>query len=93
MIGSSRLFRLLEPINIKGMTVRNRFVMTPMLGGSDSEGFATDQMVKWYEESARGGVGMIILGAHCIDSGNGRMTQMQGIIDDDKYIPSLAEVA
>ena len=93
MTGSVRLKKLLEPLEIKGMKLRNRFVMAPMLGGSDLEGYATEQMAKWYENAAQGGVGMIILGAHCIDASNGRLMPIQGVIDDDKYIPGISRVA
>lgn len=85
--------KLLEPITIKGMKIRNRFVMAPMLGGSDEAGFATEQTIKYYERSAQGGVGMIILGAHCIDSTLGRIVPIQPNIDDDKYIPGLSKVS
>jgi len=85
--------KLLEPITIKGMKIRNRFVMAPMLGGSDEAGFATEQMKNYYGRSAQGGVGLIVLGAHCIDSALGRIMPIQPNLDDDKYIPALREVS
>jgi 2,4-dienoyl-CoA reductase-like NADH-dependent reductase (Old Yellow Enzyme family) len=93
MNDTKRFKKLFEPITVNGMRIKNRFVMAPMLGGSDTSGFATDRMVGWYEESAKGGVGLIILGAHCVDSKLGRLMPIQPNIDDDKYIPALSKVA
>lgn len=56
--------KLWEPITINGMTLRNRIVMspmgtyTPMQDGTESE-----EGMRYYEERAKGGAGMIMTGA------------------------------
>lgn len=56
--------RLWQPITIKNMTLRNRIVMspmgtyTPMQDGTESE-----EGMRYYEERAKGGAGMIMTGA------------------------------
>lgn len=56
--------KLWEPVKINGMTLRNRIVMspmgtyTPMQDGTESE-----EGMRYYEERAKGGAGMIMTGA------------------------------
>lgn len=53
--------KLFEPGKIGTMTVKNRGVMAPMgsnLAGND--GNATERQIKYYQERAKGGIGMIV---------------------------------
>ena len=53
--------KLFEPGRIGTMTIKNRGVMAPMgsnLAGND--GNATDRQIKYYQERAKGGIGLII---------------------------------
>ena len=53
--------KLFEPGRIGTMTIKNRGVMAPMgsnLAGND--GNATDRQIKYYQERAKGGIGMIV---------------------------------
>ena len=56
--------KLLQPIKINGMRLRNRIMMsgmgtfTPMVDGTDSE-----EGIRYYEERAKGGAGLIMTGA------------------------------
>lgn len=56
--------KLLQPIKINGMRLKNRIMMsamgtfTPMLDGTDSE-----EGIRYYEERAKGGIGLIMTGA------------------------------
>lgn len=52
--------KLFEPIEIRGMTVKNRIVMSSMGMGL---GYTNKRAIDFYVERARGGVGAIILGA------------------------------
>lgn len=60
--------KLLEPMKIGNMNLRNRFIMspmgtfTPMQDGTESE-----EGIMYYEERARGGFAMIIIGAQFIN--------------------------
>lgn len=51
---------LFEPITIRGMTIRNRIVMSSMGVGL---GYTNKRVTDFYVERARGGVGAIIIGA------------------------------
>jgi 2,4-dienoyl-CoA reductase-like NADH-dependent reductase (Old Yellow Enzyme family)/thioredoxin reductase len=85
---------LLKPGNIGTMTIRNRMVMPPMATGFHSpEGYPTDRTLDHYRVRAEGGVGVIIIEATSIDSIEGRGFRRQLVIDDDKFIPALSELA
>ena len=88
----AKLTKLFEPSRIGQMEIKNRIVLSPMgnrkvaVGGS-----MTKPAIDYYVERAKGGVGFIIAGAHCIlqeASGEG-----SALIHDDKYIPSLKELS
>ena len=51
---------LFSPAKIGDVTVKNRIIMEPMcLGFGQFDGRATDTMMDYYEERAKGGVGLI----------------------------------
>ena len=51
---------LFSPAEIGNVTVKNRIIMEPMcLGFGQFDGRATDTMMDYYEERAKGGVGLI----------------------------------
>ncbi|MAG31744.1 MAG: NADH oxidase [Deltaproteobacteria bacterium] len=61
--------RLLSPTRIGSMTLRNRLVMSPMENCyATREGLPSDRTVAYFEARARGGVGLITLGACTIDA-------------------------
>ncbi len=81
--------KLLTPIKIGGMELKNRVVMPAMHMGYCRDGFVTERLVEFYRARARGGVGLIIVGGCGIDEHSfGTMIKL----DDDKYIPGLAEL-
>lgn len=80
---------LFEPITINGLQIKNRIAMPAMHLGYCQNGFVTDQLVEFYEERARGGAGLIIVGGCAIDE-HGYPSMIK--IDDDKYIPELARL-
>jgi 2,4-dienoyl-CoA reductase-like NADH-dependent reductase (Old Yellow Enzyme family)/thioredoxin reductase len=89
-----RLQKLLEPTRIGTMPVKNRIVMPPMdtnLGTSD--GFVTTQLIDYYQERARGGVGLIIVECTSIEYPRGKVSVGQLSIDDDKYLDGLSRLA
>jgi dimethylglycine catabolism A len=84
---------LLEPISLRGIEIRNRILMAPMttrLGGSNGE--VTDEMIEYYVERARGGVGMIIveLGS---PHPSGRHRRREIGIYSDEFLPGLTRLA
>lgn len=81
--------KLLSPVRIGQMELKNRVVMPAMHLGYCKDGFVTNKLIEFYRARARGGVGLIIVGGCTIDDqGYGNMIK----IDDDKYIPGLAEL-
>jgi len=91
---SIRLEKLFEPLPIGEMRLRNRIAMAPMVTSfGSSDGHVTEQTLGYYEERSKGGVGLIIVEGTCIDSPIGRLSQRQLVIDDDKCIPGLSDLA
>jgi 2,4-dienoyl-CoA reductase (NADPH2) len=84
---------LLSPISIGSMTVRNRIVMAPMgVEIVDSDGRANEGIVRYYEERARGGVGMIITEVCAISYPGGANSVHQLGLSDDAFVPALREL-
>ena len=81
---------LFTPLEIKGLELRNRIVMTAMHLGYTPEGFVTDRLVDFYYQRARGGAGLVIVGGCPIDD-QGSMSGMIRI-DHDRYIPGLKQL-
>ena len=53
--------KLLSPGRIGSMTIRNRGVMMPMATDmADKDGLPTPRQIRYYQERAKGGLGMII---------------------------------
>lgn len=85
--------RLFEPINIGPMTVKNRFVMSPMgTVFSRDVNEAHERRLAYYEARAKGGVGMIIVEASAVDS---NAVMLPGMICnyDDEFLPLLKRYA
>ena len=79
----------LTPMNIHTLTVRNRFVLPGMVTDMAVDGgYVTERLLSYYEERAKGGVGLVIVEATSIDvSGK---TFLHGLdISDDRFIPGL----
>lgn len=86
--------KLFEPCAIGTMSLKNRLVMPPMVTNfGTQDGYVTDRTRYYYEARAAGGVGLIIVEATCIDAPVGKLSPNQLVIDDDKYIPPLRELA
>ncbi|MBI2979866.1 MAG: NADH:flavin oxidoreductase [Chloroflexi bacterium] len=80
---------LFDPIKIRGLKIKNRLVMPPMATKmATKDGGVTDRHIKHYTARARGGVGLIIL-EHTFVSGNGKASDGQLGIYDDKLISGL----
>ncbi|MDY6796157.1 MAG: FAD-dependent oxidoreductase [Actinomycetota bacterium] len=75
------LKKLLTPIKIRDLEVRNRIVMTAMHLNYTPDGKVNDRLVAFYEERARGGTGMIIVGG-CIINDLAGPYWLINILDD-----------
>ena len=76
--------RVFAPFKIRQITLKNRIVMPPMVvwGQSGQDGKPTEQTALYYAKRARGGVGMIIVEATCVNE-NGRLAFSQlGLWED-----------
>lgn len=85
--------KLLDPTNIGTLEVKNRIVMPPMATGFASEdGEVTERLIRYYEERAKGGAGLIIVEFSAVEK-RGRSAPLQLMISDDKFIPGLKSLA
>lgn len=93
---SSRQFaKLLEKGQIGRITTRNRMIKTAN-GTSfiQPDGYVGDRALAYYETLAKGGVGLLISESCGVEYPLGvQHPPVQFHLDDDKYIPSYAELA
>lgn len=70
--------KLFSPTKIAGVELRNRVVMPAMESALGSGGEATDRIIAYYEQRAKGGVGLIIteITRVCNGAGVGHPTQL-----------------
>ena len=84
--------RLLDPINIGTLRLKNRIVMPPMATNkATSDGEVTESQIKHYTERAKG-IGLIIV-EHSYVTPSGKLSPNQMGIHDDKLIPGLSKLA
>ena len=82
--------QLCQPINIGGMTLKNRMVMPPMVTRyATRDGYATDRNIKYFEARARAGVALIIVEATYVHP-SGQLAPNELGISDDKFISGLS---
>jgi len=84
---------LTSPIKIGAMELRNRMAMSAMgveLAGED--GHAREPIIAYYEERARGGVGLIVTEVCAIAYPRGATALRQLAISSDEYLPGLQEL-
>lgn len=85
---------LLSPGRIGSMELRNRIATTAMgVSMAEEDGSAGDRLIAYHEEQARGGVGLIILGATGVAWPVGCVQWQQAAISEDRFIPGLARLA
>lgn len=81
---------IFSPLTVKNMTVKNRIVMMPMgTNYGEQSGEMSFLHINYYEERAKGGVGLIIVENASVDSPQGSNGTTQLRIDHDNYIPRL----
>ncbi|MFN8533940.1 MAG: FAD-dependent oxidoreductase [Dehalococcoidia bacterium] len=85
--------KLFEPGQIGRMHLRNRIVMAPIADRFGRDGYVTEQQKAYYEARAKGGVGLIIVGALPIEHRVGSGSQFHSWADSDRFIPGLTELA
>lgn len=86
------LVSLLDPLKIKGITLRNRIVMPPMQSGRASlKGEVTNRVINFYTRRSSG-IGLPIV-EHAYVSASGKVGPKQLGIYDDSLISGLEKLA
>lgn len=81
---------LFHPIDVRGVQINNRIVMTPMgTNFGETNGEMSFLHIDYYEQRARGGAGLIIVENACVKYPEGSNGTTQIRIDHDNYIPRL----
>jgi 2,4-dienoyl-CoA reductase-like NADH-dependent reductase (Old Yellow Enzyme family)/thioredoxin reductase len=87
------LGELLKPSKIGKMPMANKVIMAPMYTQiGDEGGFVSDRLCAYYEERARGGMGLIIV-ENTVAAVGGDTGVRETAIYDDKFIPGLSRLA
>lgn len=85
---------MFSPIKIGNMILKNRIVHVPTdSSSSNADGSVSERDIHHHAEIAKGGVGMLIVGATTPDSKTGRPTVTGLVADSDNFIPGLARLA
>ncbi len=87
----ARMSILFSPLTIRGITLRNRIVVSPMCQYSATEGFANDWHLVHYGSRATGGAGLIIQEATAVLP-EGRISPGDLGMWSDDHIPALKEI-
>jgi len=82
---------LFEPLALRGVTLKNRIVVSPMCQYSSVDGFATDWHLVHLGARAVGGAGLIITEAAAV-SPEGRITPDDLGIWKDEHLPMLQRI-
>ncbi|MBD3349959.1 MAG: NAD(P)-binding protein [Candidatus Lokiarchaeota archaeon] len=85
-----KFVKLFEPMKINGFQIKNRIVMPAMHLNYSSDGSMSDVEIDFYEERARGGTGLIIVGGCGVEKRGGAPAMV--MLDDDKYIPGFKKL-
>lgn len=87
-------YKFFESGLIGKLELKNRIIMPPMEPNFGSAtGEVTEQMIRYYEERAKGGAGLIVVHIACVDYPQGKAVINQISADNDKYISGLAKLA
>jgi len=82
-----------SPVTIGGMELRNRIAMSAMgVEIAEEDGHAREPIIAYYEERARGGVGLIITEVSAVAYPRGATAQRQLAVSSDDYLTGLQEL-
>jgi 2,4-dienoyl-CoA reductase-like NADH-dependent reductase (Old Yellow Enzyme family) len=83
---------LFEPLTLRGVTSRNRIVVSPMCEYSSVDGFANDWHLVHLGGRAVGGAGLVFTEAAAVEAG-GRISPQDLGIYRDEHVEKLAQIA
>ncbi|PKF77163.1 N-methylproline demethylase [Vibrio sp. vnigr-6D03] len=91
----SQFDALFQPLNINNLTIRNRVVSTAHAEVYATEGgMTTERYVKYYEEKAKGGVGLSICGGSSVVSIDSPQSWWKSVnLSTDRIIPHFQNLA
>ena len=85
---------LFTPIRIGTFEVPNRVCHVPTdISSANADGSVNRRVITYHEQVAKGGCGLIIVGASTPDRATGRPTVTCISVDEDPLIPGLSELA
>lgn len=86
--------RLFEPLRIGTLEVPNRIAMAPMgVEIIDADGHMREPILRYYEERARGGAGLIVTEVSACAWPHGAHARRQIASSSDEFLPGLSELA
>mgnify|MGYP002619731606 CR=1 FL=1 len=86
--------KLLEPIRVGTLNLRNRIVVPPMETAHNyADGSVSQAMIDYYTERAIGGAGLIIVHNTAIDRKHGRSANNQPLLDKNHMIAGFSLLA
>ncbi len=92
VLGRSKYPLIFSPFNLSHVTLKNRLTMAPMFWGyANEDGTVSQTLISYYREIALGGAGMIVVANAVVDE-SGIMASRVLRIDQDRFIPGLAEL-
>jgi 2,4-dienoyl-CoA reductase (NADPH2) len=86
-MNSTYFSTLFSPVRINNLEIKNRIVFPAMHLNYTPEGYVTDQMTAFYENRAKGGAGLIVVGGCTIDKVGGGHFMIR--LDTDDFIPGM----
>lgn len=91
---SAGFAHLSSPGRIGPAQVRNRIVMSPMgTNLAEADGRAGERIQRYYEERARGGAGLIVVGVAAVAWPAGTCIPRQLGVSNDEFLPGLTDLA
>jgi len=89
--------KLFQPIKIGEMELKNRIAFAPLLMVGDGDGsYVGEKIIRWHEQRARGGTGLLMMGAVIVSTAFRRGVvpgRTEVSLYDDRYIPGFAKLA
>jgi 2,4-dienoyl-CoA reductase-like NADH-dependent reductase (Old Yellow Enzyme family) len=90
--GRPAMPRLSDPFQVKGLHLRNRLVMAPIVTGLAEQGAPGAAQLRWYQERARGGVGLVVVESTAVTEAGRIMPCNLGLWSDGQ-VPGMARLA
>lgn len=91
--GVAEFRKLFQPGKIGSLELRNRLVMTGMGNNLVENSTVNERLIAYYEERARGGVAMIVVGACQINQGLAKWNDLTLGIGEERFLPGLRRLA